>query len=64
MTVNEQAWLPELVYVDGEFRSDVALVSDGEGKIVRLAPTGEVERQAEAYRTFSNLGFPMRQHPQ
>ena len=51
MTVNEQAWLPELVYVDGEFRSDVAVVSDGEGKIVRLAPAGEVERQAEAYRT-------------
>ena len=55
MTVNEQAWLPELVYVDGEFRSDVAVVSDGEGKIVRLAPAGEVERQAEAYRTLVTL---------
>jgi formimidoylglutamate deiminase len=55
MTVSEQAWLPELVYVDGEFRSDVAVVSDGEGQIVRLAPAGEVERQAEAYRTLVSL---------
>ena len=30
MTVTEQAWLPEFVYVDGEFRSDVAVVVNGE----------------------------------
>ncbi|HEX5888651.1 MAG TPA: formimidoylglutamate deiminase, partial [Pyrinomonadaceae bacterium] len=35
-----QAWLPDLIYADGRFQSDVALVCDE--TVVRLAPAGEV----------------------
>jgi len=51
----QQAWLPELVYVDGEFRSDVAVVSDDGGRVVGLLPTDDVKRQAESYRTLVSL---------
>jgi len=35
----QQAWLPDLIYVDGHFRSDVALVCDQ--TVLRLEPAGE-----------------------
>jgi formimidoylglutamate deiminase len=35
----QQAWLPDLIYVDGHFRSDVALVCDQ--KVLRLEPANE-----------------------
>ena len=35
-----QAWLPDLIYADGRFQSDVALVCDE--TVLRLAPAGEV----------------------
>ena len=31
-----QAWLPDLIYVDGRFQSGLAVVCDGNGKIVEL----------------------------
>lgn len=36
-----QTWLPDLIYADGRFQSDVALVCDE--NIVRLAPASEVQ---------------------
>ena len=36
-----QTWLPDLIYADGRFQSDVALVCDE--NVVRLAPAGEVQ---------------------
>src|SRR5438093_3967337 len=51
MNLTEHAWLPELAYVDGEFRSDVAVICDENGRIVNLSPAGEVLRQVEADRT-------------
>ena len=38
-----QTWLPDLIYVDGKFQTDVALVCDQ--KVLRLAPVGDVENQ-------------------
>ena len=35
-----QAWLPDLIYVDGRFQSDVALICDQ--SVVKLAPAAEV----------------------
>ena len=35
-----QTWLPDLIYADGRFQSDVALVCDE--TVLRLAPAGEV----------------------
>jgi formimidoylglutamate deiminase len=35
----QQAWLPDLIYVDGHFRSEVALVCDQ--KVLRLEPANE-----------------------
>lgn len=37
----QQAWLPDLIYVDGRFESDLALVCDQ--KVLRLAAAGDVE---------------------
>src|SRR6476469_2977286 len=37
------AWLPDLVYVDGRWQRDVALVCDDEGQIIRLAPAATIE---------------------
>ena len=51
----QQVWLPDLVYIDGEFRSDVALVCDDGGRIVGLLPADEVKREAEKYRTLTTL---------
>jgi formimidoylglutamate deiminase len=39
----KRAWLPDLIYVDGRFQSGLALVSDGEGKIVEIGDGKEVE---------------------
>lgn len=36
------AWLPDLIYVDGRFQRDVALVCDEAGRIKRLARAGEL----------------------
>jgi formimidoylglutamate deiminase len=47
--------LPELVYVNGEFRSNVAVVCDDSGRVVCLLPADEIRRQAEAYRTLVSL---------
>ncbi|HEY8412508.1 MAG TPA: hypothetical protein VIK76_13935, partial [Pyrinomonadaceae bacterium] len=35
-----QAWLPDLIYVDGRFQSEMALVCDQ--RVVKLAPAAEV----------------------
>jgi formimidoylglutamate deiminase len=40
---NQTTWLPDLIYADGRFQHGVALVCDAAGRIVRLAPAGEVE---------------------
>ncbi len=55
MNQAKNAWLPELVYVDGEFRSDLAVISDEDERIVGLLDTEEVHRQAKAYRTLVPL---------
>ena len=39
----EQAWLPDLLYSNGCFEPDLALVCDHSGHIVRLAARNEVE---------------------
>lgn len=39
----EKAWLPDLLYVDGHFQSDRAIVCDA-GKIVRIVPADQVDR--------------------
>jgi formimidoylglutamate deiminase len=38
----EIAWLPDLLYVAGRFESDLALVCDASGRIVRLARNDEL----------------------
>jgi formimidoylglutamate deiminase len=43
MSTTEQAWLPDLIYTGGRFQRDLALVCDKVGRILRLAPDGEVE---------------------
>jgi len=45
-------WLPELIYVDGELQTDVALVSDAGGTIVGLANAAEIES-----RDFATVSF-------
>ena len=39
----QTAWLPDLIYTDGRFQRDVALVCDDDGRITRLAPASEVD---------------------
>jgi formimidoylglutamate deiminase len=41
-TKQHQAWLPDLIYVDGRFVSDRALVCDSSGKIVAIAESNHV----------------------
>ena len=43
MTILQQAWLPDLIYTEGRFQRDVALVCDSAGRITRLVPANEVE---------------------
>jgi len=38
MNYTDRAWLPDLVYVDGRFESDRAVVCDNDGKIVEIVP--------------------------
>jgi len=40
---NPTTWLPDLIYANGRFQRDLALICDDAGRIVRLAPAGEVE---------------------
>ncbi|HEX7296221.1 MAG TPA: formimidoylglutamate deiminase [Pyrinomonadaceae bacterium] len=40
---NEKAWLPDLLYSEGRFQPDVALLCDDAGKILRIAPAHEVD---------------------
>jgi formimidoylglutamate deiminase len=37
----EQTWLPDLVYTEGKFLADIALVCNSDGLIVRLSPANE-----------------------
>jgi formimidoylglutamate deiminase len=37
-----KAWLPDLIFADGRFQRDLALVCDDAGRIERLAPAHEV----------------------
>jgi formimidoylglutamate deiminase len=37
-----RTWLPDLIYVDGRFQSDHALVCDDAGHIVRIAESGDI----------------------
>ena len=39
---NQTTWLPDLIYANGRFQRDLALICDDAGLIVRLAPAGEV----------------------
>jgi formimidoylglutamate deiminase len=39
----ETAWLPDFIYLDGRFQTELALVCDSAGSILRLAPAHEVE---------------------
>ncbi len=41
--ISTQTWLPDLIYVDGRFQSDHALVCDDAGKIVEIIKSGEVQ---------------------
>ena len=38
-----QAWLPDLIYADGRFQSNLAVVCDSEGKIDRLVAGDEIQ---------------------
>ena len=39
----KQAWLPDYIYAKGRFQSNLALVCDNAGKVVRLAKGQEIE---------------------
>ena len=39
----KQAWLPDYIYAEGRFQSNLALVCDDAGKVVRLAKGQEIE---------------------
>ena len=47
---NEQVWLPDLIYRDGTFVADVALVCDNEGRVLRLAPADTVSNPTRLKR--------------
>jgi len=36
--VSSETWIPDLIYVNGRFVSDTALVTDNRGRILELAP--------------------------
>ena len=40
----EKAWLPDLLYSDGRFQADLALVCDTAGNVVRIAPADQVDQ--------------------
>ena len=40
---NRTSWLPKLIYQDGHFQSDVALVCDDAAQVVRIVSASEVE---------------------
>jgi formimidoylglutamate deiminase len=40
----EKAWLPDLLYSDGRFHPDLALVCDTAGNVVRIAPADQVDQ--------------------
>ena len=42
----QKAWLPDLIFVDGRFQRDLALVCDDAGRIERLAPANEMKHAA------------------
>ncbi|HKS28104.1 MAG TPA: formimidoylglutamate deiminase [Pyrinomonadaceae bacterium] len=42
----ELAWLPDLIYTGGRFQSGLMIVSDGAGRIKRIAEANESERSA------------------
>ena len=39
---NQTTWLPDLIYANGRFQRDLGLVCDDAGRIVRLAPAGDL----------------------
>jgi formimidoylglutamate deiminase len=43
-------WLPDLIYTDGRFESDRAVVCDADGMIVRIAASDEVENATRLKR--------------
>lgn len=43
MNTLQQTWLPDLLYADGRFQRDVAIVCDGAGRIARLTAANEEE---------------------
>jgi formimidoylglutamate deiminase len=44
MKINLQiAWLPDLIYADGRWQRDLALVCDNKGQVIQLAPAAAVE---------------------
>jgi formimidoylglutamate deiminase len=47
---NEQAWLPDFIYSDGNFVADVALVCNSEGEVLRFAPAGKVSNPVRLTR--------------
>jgi hypothetical protein len=49
----QNVWLPELAYVDGEFRKGVAVISDRNGLVVAVRSSSEIDEKPEAFRTFS-----------
>jgi formiminoglutamate deiminase len=51
--LEQQAWLPELIYIDGEFRSDVALLCDDDGRIVSVRSASDALRADPHLTTIS-----------
>lgn len=47
MTEHLNAWLPDLIYLAGEFLPDLAIVTDEAGRVVRLLRADEVKQQAD-----------------
>lgn len=41
-TSKQKAWLPDLIFADGRFQRDLALVCDDGGRVERLAPADEI----------------------
>lgn len=41
--MSTQSWLPDLIYVDGRFKSDQALVCDDAGKVVEIVNADQAE---------------------
>jgi formimidoylglutamate deiminase len=41
----EQAWLPDLLYYDGQFHSEKALIADSTGKVLNVVPGNQTQNQ-------------------